>query len=110
MTAEPALNEVERTSWWPPSWLVLTAIAATALTGIAVAVTWYEIADERGERREECVQTVGFRRDTRSMWLELFESFPEAAVETGLRDDLEALLPPLTCDGDTPVPDLGGTP
>jgi hypothetical protein len=110
MNDEPAPVDVKRVSWWPPSWLVLTAVAATILTVIAVAVAWYEIADERGERREECLQTVAFRRENRAMWLELFEAFPEAAVETGLRDDLETLLPPLRCDGATPVPDLGGTP
>jgi hypothetical protein len=107
VTDEPAPVDGKRISWWPPSWLVLTALAATGLTVLAVAVAWYEIADERGELREECEQTVTFRLDNRLMWLELFEAFPEAAVETGLRDDLEALLPPLQCDGSTPIPHPG---
>jgi hypothetical protein len=100
--------EDEHGSWWPPSWVTLTIAAALGLVTIAVATAWYEVVDERGENKQECVQTVNFRRENRAMWLEMFEAFPEAAVETGLRDDLENLLPPLTCDGSTPVPDIGG--
>jgi hypothetical protein len=97
-------KESSRNPWWPPSWVTLTVAAALGLLAIALATAWYEIADERGENQQECVQTVNFRRENRAMWLELFEAFPEAAEETGLRDDLENLLPPLTCDGSTPIP------
>lgn len=100
----------ERRPWWPPSWFTLTIIAAVALLGLAAAVVWYEIADARSERRAECQQAIEFRQDNRAMWLELFDVFPDAADETGLRADLETLLPPLTCDGSTPTPSLGGTP
>lgn len=104
------IHDEEHRHWWPPSWLTLTFAAAVALIGVVGAAVWYEISDVRSERRAECLQAVEFRRDNRAMWLELFEVFPEAADETGLRDNLEVLIPPLRCDGSTPTPDLGGTP
>jgi hypothetical protein len=113
VTEEPLdrrVTDAETNRWWPPSWVTLTIAAALGLFSIALATAWYEIADERGERRDGCLRAVEFRRDNRLMWLELFEAFPEAAESTGLRDDLENLLPPLTCDGSDPVHLSGETP
>ena len=88
------------THWWPPSWFTALTIAATALGLLGGAVVWYEIADERGENDQRCELAVTAREDSRAMWLELFEVFPDAAAETKLDDDLERLLPPLECDSD----------
>jgi hypothetical protein len=110
MNNNPTPVEVRAISWWPPSWIVRTVFMALGLGGLGIAVAWYEVSDARHDARAECRQAVEFRRETRAMWLELFAAFPQSAVETGLRDDLENLLPPLRCDGTEPVPDIGGTP
>ena len=88
----------------PPTWFVVWISAAAALVLVLIGVGIYEVMDEQGENRSQCEQTVGFRADSRTMWLALFDAFPDAAIRTGLRELLETTQPPLTCVGSNPQP------
>lgn len=102
---EPTPVDVRRISWWPPSWVVRTTLGAVFLAALGIFVAWYEVNDARTDARFRCERAVTVRHETRAMWLELFEAFPESAEETGLRVDLESLLPPLVCVDNTPIPE-----
>ena len=94
----------ERTSWWPPSWFVAVSVAAFSLVSISGIVTWYEVSDARRDARRACERTVGFRDDTRAMWVELFDTFPDSPAEPALRRALNERLPVLKCVDDVAVP------
>lgn len=97
-------NDVAWHTSMPPRWVWHLSGLIVVVVLLAAGVIWYEVVDERGENRHQCEQTVEFRENQRAMWNALFDTYPDAAIETGLREFLDDTQPPLECHGSSPTP------
>lgn len=91
-----------------PGRFALAVVAAVVGVGGGVSLAAWKVADVREEQdRKACERSVANRDDGRAVWLYLVARDPERRDDPDVVEFVRFLndrLPPLTCDGSTPVP------
>ncbi len=82
------------------------AVMGVVLAGVLVVayLAWQLQSIRDNEDRRQCIADVGFRNDNRAMWIWIGNRFSDEDFIDELNQQLNELLPALTCNGNSAIP------